>query len=75
MRQMPSMTFVMVNGMYPFAKKRKELTRVPIELGILVWQDFMFGCGQVIERHSTGSHRVLNPSSTLHTIRSRSRWS
>ena len=47
MRQMPSMTFVMVHGMYPFAEKRKELTRVPIELGILVWQDFMFGCGQV----------------------------
>ncbi len=44
------MTYVTVRGVYTCTARREELTRVPIELGILVWQDFMFGCGQVNSR-------------------------
>jgi beta-mannosidase len=42
----------------------------PRELGILVWQDFMFGCGQVssIVRFYAQQLQYSKPS-TLHTTR------
>ena len=43
----------------------------PQELGILVWQDFMFGCGQVssVARFYARQLQYRKPS-TLHTTRS-----
>ena len=43
------------------------------ELGILVWQDFMFGCGQVMHLHphlplNLRAQMLINVYSTRHTI-------
>lgn len=51
------MTFVTVRCVCVDTDGRKELTHVAIELGILVWQDFMFGCGQV---NSNTLHEFLS---------------
>ena len=45
-----------------------------LELGILVWQDFMFGCGQVNGHHCIGVNYdvLMTARSTPHTSHSRS---
>lgn len=59
-------SYVMLNAFSPFIAFDR-----PQELGILVWQDFMFGCGQVssVVRFYAQQLQRRKPS-TLHTTRS-----